>query len=62
MGKAIEKIYEEALAELETASDAEAVKVISVRYLGRKGYLTKISEKHFENSSGRKATGRQESE
>ena len=42
MGKAIEKIYEEALAELETASDAEAVKVISVRYLGRKGYLTKF--------------------
>jgi phenylalanyl-tRNA synthetase alpha chain len=38
----IEAIKSEALAELETAADAEAVKEISVRYLGRKGRITQF--------------------
>jgi phenylalanyl-tRNA synthetase alpha chain len=36
----IEQIHQEALNELETASDTEAVQALSVRYLGRKGIIT----------------------
>jgi phenylalanyl-tRNA synthetase alpha chain len=38
--KTIEQIHQEALNELEAASEAEAVQVLSVRYLGRKGVIT----------------------
>ncbi len=40
MEKTIEQIYQEALNELEAASEAEAVQALSVRYLGRKGVIT----------------------
>ncbi|MFP4306338.1 MAG: phenylalanine--tRNA ligase subunit alpha [Desulfococcaceae bacterium] len=42
MNQDIEAIKSEALAELEAAADAEAVKDISVRYLGRKGRITQF--------------------
>ncbi|MFZ7126093.1 MAG: phenylalanine--tRNA ligase subunit alpha [Desulfobacterales bacterium] len=38
--KPIETIYEEALRDIEAASDLDAVREISVRYLGRKGRIT----------------------
>jgi len=40
--KSIEQIKEEALKELEAASDTESIKAISVRYLGRKGSVTQF--------------------
>ncbi len=40
MNKTIEQIRAEALEEIETASDIEKIKDISVRYLGRKGIVT----------------------
>lgn len=40
VGKTIEQIKNEALKELEAASDYESVKAVSVRYLGRKGKVT----------------------
>ncbi len=40
MKKTIEQIHQEALNELEAASEAEAVQALSVRYLGRKGVIT----------------------
>ena len=42
MEKTIEQIKEEALKELEAASDSESIKAISVRYLGRKGAVTRF--------------------
>ena len=42
MEKSIEQIKEEALKELEAASDTESIKAISVRYLGRKGSVTRF--------------------
>lgn len=38
--KTLEQIREEAIAELQASTDAEAVKSLSVRYLGRKGAVT----------------------
>jgi phenylalanyl-tRNA synthetase alpha chain len=40
--KPIEKIYEEALALLANAEDAQQVRELSIRYLGRKGIVTKF--------------------
>ncbi len=42
MEKTIEQIKEEALKELEAASDSESIKAISIRYLGRKGAVTRF--------------------
>ena len=42
MERSIEQIYEDALQEVETASDIESVQTLSVRYLGRKGTVTKF--------------------
>jgi len=59
--KTIEQIKEEALKELEYASDAESIKAISVRYLGRKGavtrYLRNVSNlpKEIRPKAGKKA-------
>ncbi|NOQ20229.1 MAG: phenylalanine--tRNA ligase subunit alpha [Desulfobacterales bacterium] len=61
MEKTIEQIKEEALKELEYASDAESIKAISVRYLGRKGavtrYLRNVSKlpKEIRPNAGKKA-------
>jgi phenylalanyl-tRNA synthetase alpha chain len=40
--KTIEQIQQEALKELESAGDAESVKTISIKYLGRKGVVTQF--------------------
>jgi phenylalanyl-tRNA synthetase alpha chain len=59
--KTIEQIKEEALKELEDASDAESIKAVSVRYLGRKGavtqYLRNVSKlpKEIRPKAGKKA-------
>ena len=42
MEKTIEQIHQEALNELEAASEAEAVQALSVGYLGRKGAVTQF--------------------
>ncbi|MEA3279080.1 MAG: phenylalanine--tRNA ligase subunit alpha [Thermodesulfobacteriota bacterium] len=42
MGKNIEQIQQEALKELEAASDPESIKALSVSYLGRKGLVTQF--------------------
>ncbi len=42
MDKNIEQIQQEALKELEAASDPESIKALSVRYLGRKGLVTQF--------------------
>jgi len=42
MDKSIDQIYQEALQELKRAADRQAVQDISVRYLGRKGTLTRF--------------------
>ncbi len=42
MDKTIEQIKEAALKELETASDIENIKTLSVQYLGRKGFVTQF--------------------
>ncbi len=42
MEKTIEQINEEALKELEAASDVDSIKALSVRYLGRKGLVTQF--------------------
>jgi phenylalanyl-tRNA synthetase alpha chain len=42
LNKSIDQIYQEALAELNAAADSQAVKDISVRYLGRKGIFTQF--------------------
>ena len=42
MEKAIEQIQQEALKELESAGDAESIKTISIKYLGRKGAVTQF--------------------
>ena len=42
MDKSIDQIYQEALQELKRAADRQAVEDISVRYLGRKGTLTRF--------------------
>ena len=61
MEKTIEQIKEEALKELEYASDPESIKAISVRYLGRKGavtrYLRNVSNlpKKIRPKAGKKA-------
>ncbi len=61
MEKTIEQIKEEALKELEHASDPESIKAISVRYLGRKGavtgYLRNVSQlpEEIRPTAGRKA-------
>jgi phenylalanyl-tRNA synthetase alpha chain len=59
--KTIEQIKKEALKELETASDRESIKALSVKYLGRKGavtqYLRNISHLPIESrpEAGKKA-------
>lgn len=40
--KSIQQIYEEALQALDSASDIESIKALSIRYLGRKGAVTKF--------------------
>ncbi len=61
MEKTIEQIKEEALKELEDASDVESIKAVSVRYLGRKGavtqYLRNVSKlpKEIRPKAGKKA-------
>ncbi|MBW1894040.1 MAG: phenylalanine--tRNA ligase subunit alpha [Deltaproteobacteria bacterium] len=40
MGKSIEEIKTQALAELETVSSIDDIKALSIRYLGRKGLVT----------------------
>ena len=40
--KTIEQIHQDALKELESASDEESIKAISIRYLGRKGAVTQF--------------------
>lgn len=45
METSIQAIREEALAALEAATDPEAVKALSVRYLGRKGAVTRFLRK-----------------
>ncbi len=61
MEKTIEQIKEEALKELEAASDSESIKALSVRHLGRKGavtqYLRNISNlpKESRSEAGKKA-------
>jgi len=40
--KTIEQIHQDAVKELESASDAESIKAISIRYLGRKGAVTQF--------------------
>lgn len=40
MEKSIEQIYDEAMDELASASDKDAIKALSIKYLGRKGILT----------------------
>ncbi len=61
MEKTIEQIKEEAIKELEYASDPESIKAISVRYLGRKGavtrYLRNVSNlpKEIRPKAGKKA-------
>ena len=40
--KTIEQIHQDALKELESAFDAESIKAISIRYLGRKGAVTQF--------------------
>ncbi|MGA8180772.1 MAG: phenylalanine--tRNA ligase subunit alpha [Desulfobacterales bacterium] len=42
MEKTIEQLQQEALKELESAGDAEDVKTISIKYLGRKGAVTQF--------------------
>ncbi|MEJ2657659.1 MAG: phenylalanine--tRNA ligase subunit alpha [Desulfobacterales bacterium] len=42
MDKTIEQIQQEALTELESAAEAESVKTISIKYLGRKGVVTQF--------------------
>lgn len=42
MNKTIEQIKEDALKEVEAASDPESIKTLSVRYLGRKGLVTQF--------------------
>jgi phenylalanyl-tRNA synthetase alpha chain len=42
MDKSIETIYDEALASLASASDAQSIRDLSIRYLGRKGIVTKF--------------------
>ncbi len=42
MGNSVEHIYQEALQELKTAADRQAVEDIRVRYLGRKGVITQF--------------------
>jgi phenylalanyl-tRNA synthetase alpha chain len=42
VGKTIEQIKAEALKELETASDSESINAVSVKYLGRKGVVTRF--------------------
>lgn len=41
MKKTIEQIEKEAIQDLESVADAESIKTISIRYLGRKGVLTR---------------------
>jgi len=42
MDKSIDQIYQEALQELQRAADRQAVQEISIRYLGRKGIITRF--------------------
>lgn len=42
MNRSIEAIKEAALRELASAGDPDAVKALSVRYLGRKGAVTQF--------------------
>ncbi|QTA91586.1 phenylalanine--tRNA ligase subunit alpha [Desulfonema magnum] len=42
MGKSIEQIKDDAFKSLETASDPESIKELSIRYLGRKGVVTQF--------------------
>jgi phenylalanyl-tRNA synthetase alpha chain len=40
--ESIQKLYEDAAKELEAADDADGVNAVAVRYLGRKGAVTKV--------------------
>ena len=42
MEKSIDQIYQEALEELKGAANHKAVEDISIRYLGRKGIITRF--------------------
>ena len=42
MEKTIEQIEKEALNDLETSTDAESTRAISIKYLGRKGLVTRF--------------------
>jgi phenylalanyl-tRNA synthetase alpha chain len=42
LDKSIDQIYQEALQEFEAAGDRQAIKDVSVRYLGRKGIITQF--------------------
>lgn len=42
MEKTIEQIHQDAIKELESAPDAESIKAISIRYLGRKWAVTQF--------------------
>ena len=42
MEQSIRQIQNDALKDLETATDAKAVTAISIRYLGRKGKVTQL--------------------
>lgn len=42
MEKTIEQIEEEALKELEASTNAESIRVLSIKYLGRKGLVTRF--------------------
>ncbi len=40
--KTIEQIKDDALEQLKDASDVDSIKALSVRYLGRKGFVTQF--------------------
>ncbi len=42
MDKSIEQIYQDALQDLETATDYQAIQNVKIRYLGRKGIITQF--------------------
>ena len=42
MDKSIEQIYQEALQDLEAATDDQAIQDVKIRYLGRKGIITQF--------------------
>jgi phenylalanyl-tRNA synthetase alpha chain len=42
LDKSIEQIYQDALQDLETATDYQAIQNVKIRYLGRKGIITQF--------------------